>query len=103
MDALLTRVTAFEPAMALSKAMPHITAKSFHFNLTLNAYWQAAIIVPLIAGIFVVPSNVAKGYCGKVTISAGVCTRPPPPTIASIKPAPKAAMHNIIISVVIAA
>ena len=53
--------------------------------------------VPNNEGIFVVPNKVATGYCGKVTNVAGVCTRPPPPTMESIKPAPNAAIQRIII------
>ena len=58
--------------------------------------------VPVKEGILVVPSKVATGYCGRVINVAGVCINPPPPTMASIKPAAKAARQRMIISFVIA-
>ena len=57
--------------------------------------------VPLKAGIFKVPMTVETGKSGSSTKPAGVCTRPPPPTIASINPAAKAAKHKRISVVVI--
>ena len=60
---------------------------------------MAAIEVPEMDGILVVPSRVASGYCGSVIKVTGVCISPPPPMMESIKPAAKAPQQRMIISV----
>ena len=93
--------TVLEPAQAAANAMLHMSANNFHCSVTLRAYCAAAIDVPKNEGILVVPSKVATGYCGSVIKVAGVCISPPPPTMASIKPAANAAMQRINICWVI--
>jgi hypothetical protein len=59
-------------------------------------------MVPVHAGIFKEPITVATGYWGNNTNAAGVCIKPPPPTIASTKPAEKAKRQSkISVNVVI--
>ena len=84
---------------AINAAMVH-PAKIIPLNFTCLAYLTAATAVPANEGIFTVPNNVATGYCGRINKVAGVCNKPPPPTMASIKPAPKAARQSKISSVV---
>src|SRR6478735_8953543 len=98
---LLTMVSVCEPSIAAVSAMQHIHNNNFHCSETFLAYWKQAMAVPLKEGIFVVPSKVATGYCGSVTKTAGVCTSPPPPTIESMKPAAKAAIHRMTSSILI--
>ena len=64
----------------------------------MRAYCHAAMDVPINDGILVVPNKVATGYLGKVINVAGVCIKPPPPTMASMKPAANAAKQSKIIS-----
>jgi hypothetical protein len=54
--------------------------------------------VPEKDGNLVVPNNVATEKLGKVIKRIGVCTNPPPPIIASIKPATNAARQTIRVS-----
>src|SRR5690606_36211512 len=62
---------------------------------------MAATSVPLKAGNFKEPITVTAGYCGKRTSATGNCISPPPPDMASVKPARNAATQRITISVVI--
>ena len=55
---------------------------------------MAAIKVPDAAGSFKEPITVTAGNCGKSTSAAGTCINPPPPDMASVKPARKAARQS---------
>src|SRR2546427_2310505 len=56
-------------------------------NCTLRPYCQVDMAVPQTEALLLVPSSVAGGAVGKVANSAGSKMRPPPPTMASTKPA----------------
>src|ERR1044072_4611539 len=94
-------VTREGPNMAAKKAVTAVTVSRPRLKLTFWAYCQAAILVPENEGILVVPSSVATGYCGKVKRMAGVWINPPPPTMASIKPAQSEKQQSRMRSVVI--
>jgi len=49
-----------------------------------------AFIVPVIAASLLVPNNWGGDWAGRMANNAGNCTSPPPPTVASTKPAKKA-------------
>lgn len=55
---------------------------------------MAETAVPQKDGILTVPKRVATGYWGNNKSTAGVCNNPPPPAMASMKPAEKATRHN---------
>ncbi len=94
MKSLLTTVNNCEPKNADMKAHIAIIANNFQSIFTFFRYWEVANKVPLNAGIFNVPITVETGNCGKKANDKGVCISPPPPTIESMKPATKAAVHK---------
>jgi hypothetical protein len=49
-----------------------------------------ALIVPVIAASLLVPNNAGGNCAGRMANNAGICTKPPPPTVASTKPAKNA-------------
>ena len=63
---------------------------------TRRLYCQVAMAVPQTEALLLVPSSVAGGALGKVANSAGSRIRPPPPTIASTKPASREASETSI-------
>lgn len=91
---LLITVNNCDPKKAETKAHIAIIAKSLQSIFTFLRYCEVAKAVPLNAGIFSVPIIVETGKLGKKASDNGVCINPPPPTIESMKPAQKAAMHK---------
>ena len=89
-------LSSSDPKNANEKATTHIIAMVFHTICTFLTYCFAAKKVPLNAGIFNEPITVATGKFGIKISAVGVCISPPPPTIASIKPALNAAIHKSI-------
>lgn len=63
---------------------------------TRRLYCQVAMAVPQIEALLLVPSSVAGGALGKVANKAGSKIRPPPPTMASTKPANREASETSI-------
>ena len=63
---------------------------------TLRLYCQVAMAVPQTEPLLLVPSRVAGGAEGKVANSAGTRISPPPPTMASTKPASAEAIEMMI-------
>jgi hypothetical protein len=53
-----------------------------------------AFIVPVIAASLLVPNNWGGDWAGRMANNAGNCTSPPPPTVASTKPAKNALRVN---------
>src|SRR5256885_9362596 len=68
-------------------------------NCTLRPYCQVDMAVPQTEALLLVPSSVAGGAVGKVANSAGSKMRPPPPTMASTKPASIEASETMIHSI----
>ena len=54
---------------------------------TRRAYWLVATAVPQIDAPLLMPNSVAGGVVGKTVNKAGTRISPPPPTMASTKPA----------------
>ena len=81
--------------MAPKKAALSIFIKNFQSNWTCLEYLNAAKEVPEMAGILDVPTMDANGNCGNKINNAGICNKPPPPTMASIKPAKNATIQSI--------
>lgn len=94
MKSLLTTVRSCDPKNAEIKAVSDMMPKSFQLIFTFLRYWVVAIAVPLKAGILRVPITVETGRWGKKTSAKGVWIKPPPPTMASIKPAQNAATQR---------
>jgi hypothetical protein len=71
-----------------------IISTNFQFISIFFKYRVAAKKVPLKEGIFKLAITVETGRFGSNINPMGVCINPPPPTIASTKPARKATKHN---------
>jgi len=100
MALLLKWLTSADPQKDIANAAKAIHPTSFQLIDTRFEYWYNATDVPEKAGIFEVPKSVATGKFGKVIRRTGVCIKPPPPTMASIKPAQKAAIQTISVLVI---
>jgi hypothetical protein len=59
-------------------------------NATRRPNAMLAFIVPVTAASLLVPNNCGGDCAGRMANNAGNCTNPPPPTVASTKPAKKA-------------
>ena len=86
MSGLMT-VTVHAPKSDAAKPVNAAGAMACQRMSTRLANWRAEIMVPQTLALLLVPSKVAGGALGKAPNSAGTKMRPPPPTIASTKPA----------------
>src|SRR3990167_4080273 len=89
-------VTAQAPAKAPANPASDAGNTDCHRICTRRLYCHVAMDVPHTDALLFVPSKVAGGAPGKVANSAGSRIRPPPPTIASTKPANREARETSI-------
>ena len=83
----LTRVTAQAPLNAPTPAATTPGMIIGQVMLMRRLYCQVDIAVPQTAALLLVPNRVAGAACGKAANIAGTRISPPPPTMASTKPA----------------
>lgn len=94
MNRLLICVKKRDPEKDATNATRHMSIIFFQSIFTCFTYCFAAKKVPLKDGIFSEPITVATGSLGNKIKEAGVCINPPPPTMASTKPARLANKHS---------
>ena len=90
-----TCVTAQAPSRLPSIAQTKAGSSTDQRRRTRCPYCQADMPVPQTAALLLVPKSVAGEVSGKVVNRAGIRIRPPPPTMASTRPAAKEASVTI--------
>jgi len=80
-------VTAQAPANEPAKPAAAAGSRAPQRICTRRLYCQVAMAVPQTPAALLVPSSVAGCATGNAANRAGTITRPPPPTMASTKPA----------------
>jgi hypothetical protein len=84
-------VTAQAPANEPAKPAAAAGSRADQLIRTRRLYCTAAMPVPQMDALLLIPNKVAGWVAGNTANSAGTSTRPPPPTIASTNPAPSEA------------
>jgi len=95
--AAATGRSARRPAPQRTPA-PAAQASSLQSSRTWRMKRRTALLVPARPASLPVPSSVGCGVAGNAANSAGSWIRPPPPAMASMRPAPKAAARTSAIS-----
>ncbi len=90
---LAARAPRNEKTRAAIAAGVKLRQRSFIFL----EYRKSDVVVPQIDESLLVPNNVGNESWGNNTIIAGSWISPPPPAMASIKPARKAKRHRVIV------